>query len=263
MSPLLELILDQKQLQTHYQPIVRCNTGNHPFAFVECLIRGPKGTNLEIPDVLFEYARRKHVESTLDMLALRCFLSEMTWLCGLQFSVNFHASTLSRDRVISSKIIGELQNADISPTRLFVEVIEAVPELNMEHLLYNLAALKEAGCTILLDDFGIGYSNLHLLSKIKPDIVKIDRGLMPYNFQDKHAVACFKAAVKCGEAMAKQVLAEGIETRQQLELVEDLGVDLAQGYYFSKPLSLNDVQEWLWSFTDESKAAVMQSMSVA
>jgi EAL domain-containing protein (putative c-di-GMP-specific phosphodiesterase class I) len=262
MSALLERVLDPKQLQTHYQPVVRCGTGNYPFAFVECLIRGPKGTNLEIPDVLFEYARRKHVEATLDMLALRCFLSEMSWLCGLQFSVNFHASTLSRDRVISSRIIGELQEAGIVPQRLYIEVIETVPELNLDHLLYNLSRLKEAGCTILLDDFGAGYSNLHLLRHIRPDIVKIDRGLMPYDFRDHHSITCLSAAVKCGQAMASRVLVEGVETRQQLQLAEDLEVDYAQGFYFSKPLSLGEVQDWLWSFTDESNQAA-QPLSVA
>jgi EAL domain-containing protein (putative c-di-GMP-specific phosphodiesterase class I) len=261
MSGLLELVMDPRRLQTNYQPIVRCGSTNYPVAFVECLIRGPKGTNLEVPDVLFEYSRRKHVEASLDMVALRCFLSEMKWLCRLPFSVNFHASTLSLDRMAASRIIGELQEAGIFPHRLYVEVIETVPELNLDHFLFNLSVLKQAGCTILLDDFGNGYSNLNLLRYIRPDIVKIDRGLLPYNFRDEHAVACFNAAIKCAQTVTAEVLVEGIETSQQLQASEDLRIDYAQGFYFSKPVSAVEVQDWLWSLTDQASDVSSRSKS--
>jgi EAL domain-containing protein (putative c-di-GMP-specific phosphodiesterase class I) len=246
MSRLLELALDRNELQTRYQPIVDCRRAGTPTAMVECLIRGPRGTNLFNPQVLFEYARRKRVEHTLDVLAFRCFLGELSWFCDLPFSVNFHASTLSRDGGIVAQILSLLQDSGIAAHLLHIELIESAPEIDVSVLMRNLNDLRQARVQIALDDFGVAYANLRLLDIIRPEIVKIDRSFLPADASGLSAPSCFSAALQCAHTMGARVVAEGVETAEQLAYVRSLEVDYAQGFYFERPMEVGQLQKWLW-----------------
>ena len=248
MSRLLELALDPNQLQAKYQPIVDCRRAETPIVMVECLIRGPRDTNLFNPQVLFEYARRKHVEHTLDLLAFHCFLGELSWACDIPFSVNFHASTLSRDREIVAQILSLLQESGVPAHLLHIELIESAPEIDVSVLISNLNELRQAGVQIALDDFGVAYANLRLLDMVRPEIVKIDRSLLPASAPDPSAPSCFLAAVKCSQTMKAKTVAEGIETAEQLAYVRSLEVDYAQGFYFDRPMGISQLQNRLWQY---------------
>ena len=249
MSRLLKLALDPRQLQAKYQPIVDCRCVGTPIVMVECLIRGPRDTNLFNPQVLFEYARRKRVEHMFDLLAFHCFLSELSWACDIPFSVNFHASTLSRDRGVVSQILSLLQQAGGPAHLLHIELIESIPEINVSMLISNLAELRQAGVQIALDDFGVAYANLHLLDIVRPEIVKIDRSLLPTSVPDPSVPSCFLAAVKCCQIMRVKTVAEGVETAEQLAYVRSLEVDYAQGFYFDRPMDISQLQSRLWQYT--------------
>jgi EAL domain-containing protein (putative c-di-GMP-specific phosphodiesterase class I) len=245
MSRLMDLALDPKQLHPRYQPIVDCQDPLTPIVTLECLIRGPQGTNLFNPAVLFEYARRKRFEHTLDLLAFRCFLGELSWLCDVPFSINFHASTLSHDREVVQQVLVPMREAGINPGRMHIELIESTPEINVGLLLQNLADLRKAGVRLALDDFGVAHANLHLLGIVQPEIVKIDRSLLPVDDSDRNAV-CFLAAVRSARTVGARIVAEGIETASQFEYVRSLGVTYAQGFYFHKPLEFNELEDGLY-----------------
>ena len=242
MSRLMDLALDPKQLQLNYQPIVDCQAPHTPIAGLECLIRGPRGTNLFSPQVLFEYARRRRFEHTLDMLAFRCFVRELSWLCDVPFSINFHASTLSRDREIVEQILFSLLEASIDPCRLQIELIESAPEINLGLLVRNLSDLRQRGVRFALDDFGVAHSNLRLLSIVQPEIVKIDRSLLPSDVSGID-VACFLSALESARGVGANIVAEGIETISQLEFVRSLGVPYAQGFYFHRPINFQELEK--------------------
>jgi EAL domain-containing protein (putative c-di-GMP-specific phosphodiesterase class I) len=246
MSGLKDLALDPRQLQTRYQPIFRCAGETSPLAFAECLLRGPKGTNLESPLVLFEYARRKCFEIELDLLAFRCFLVELSAVSGLQFSVNFHASTLSRDGSCAQRILSELERAGVLAALLHIEIIEAVDLTNLEALLANLAELRVHGVKIALDDFGVAHSNLQLLGVVRPELIKIDRTILPGPANPSATPACFAAAVECARSVGAEIVAEGVETIDQLAFVRTFGIEYAQGFYFEKPITISQLEERLW-----------------
>jgi EAL domain-containing protein (putative c-di-GMP-specific phosphodiesterase class I) len=215
---------------------------------VECLIRGPRNTNLFNPQVLFEYARRKRVEHALDLLAFRCFLGELSRTCDMPFSVNFHASTLSRDREVVAQILSLLQASGVPARFLHIELIESVPAINVSMLVRNLNDLRQGGVQIALDDFGVAYANLHLLDIVRPEIVKIDRSLLPAGATDPAAPTCFLAAVKCAQIIGARSVAEGVETAEQLAYVRSLEVDYAQGFYFDRPMEISQLQNRLWQY---------------
>src|SRR5437764_6091763 len=144
MSRLTELALDPNQLQLNYQPIVDCQELLTPIDWLECLVRGPLGTNLFSPRVLFEYARRKRFEHTLDLLAFRCFVRELSWLCDVPFSINFHASTLSRAREIVQHILFPLLEAGVDPNRLQIELLESAADLDVGLLVRKLHDLRQS-----------------------------------------------------------------------------------------------------------------------
>jgi EAL domain-containing protein (putative c-di-GMP-specific phosphodiesterase class I) len=252
MSRLTELALDPKQLLLNYQPIVDCQDLHTPIDWLECLIRGPGGTNLFSPRVLFEYARKKRFEHTLDLLAFRCFVRELSWLCDVPFAINFHPSTLSRDREIVQHILFPLLEAGVDPSRLQIELIESAPEIDVELLVRNLNDLRQSGVRFALDDFGVGHANLRLLSIVRPEIVKIDRSLLPSDDSGMNA-PCFLAAVESARSVGANIVAEGIETARQLEFVRSLGVPFAQGFYFYRPGNFQELEKRLSS--KESQAA--------
>lgn len=247
MSRLATLALDPRQLHPRYQPIVDCQDPLTPIVSLECLIRGPQNTNLFDPQVLFEYARRKHFEHTLDLLSYRCFLGELSWLCDVPFSINLHATTLSHDREVVQQILDPLHESGIAPERLNIELIESVPEINVNLLVQNLDDLRAAGVKLAVDDFGVAYANLHLLGLVQPEIVKIDRSLLPVNGSDRKATACFLAAVRSARTLGARIVAEGVETRSQFEFVRSLGVTYAQGYFFHKPLEFRELEDRIHS----------------
>lgn len=245
MSRLMDMVLDRHQLETRYQPIVSCRPG-HRTAKVECLLRGPQGTNLRSPQVMFEYARRRRIESSLDLLALRLFLADLSWLCDLPFTVNLHASTLSRNRAIVDDILEILQAHSVRAGLLQIELVEAAPEIDEAVLRQNVRQLRDAGITMALDDFGTAYANLHLMDVLQPEIIKIDKSLLPVNPGTSDTSSCFLAAVRCGQTVGAEIVAEGVETEAQLEYVRQLGVEYAQGFFFSRPMDIQALQGWLW-----------------
>lgn len=241
----MDLALDPKQLQLNYQPIVDCQDPHTPIEGLECLIRGPRDTNLFSPLVLFEYARRKRFEHTLDLLAFRCFVRELSWLCDVPFSINFHTSTLSRDREIVEQILFPLAEAGIDPSRLQIELIESAPEINAGALVRNLSDLRQKGVRFALDDFGVAHSNLRILSIVQPEIVKIDRGLLPRDGSRADA-ACFLSALESARGVGANIVAEGIETISQLEFVRFLGITYAQGFYFHRPINFQELEKRIY-----------------
>ena len=163
-------------------------------------------------------------------------------MCDVPFSINFHASTLSRDREIVQQILFPLLEASIDPSRLQIELIESAPEINVGFLVRNLSDLRQRGVRFALDDFGVAHSNLRLLSIVQPEIVKIDRSLLPSDVSGTD-VACFLAALESARSVGANIVAEGIETISQLEFVRSLGVTYAQGFYFHRPINFQELEK--------------------
>lgn len=132
----------------------------------------------------------------------------------------------------------------ISGSNLELEITESSLVENSETVMNVLNQIKERDINISLDDFGTGYSSLSYLAEFPIDILKIDRSFVSKIGEAKQD-AIVSAMVAMGKAMGMKVVAEGIETEQQLDFLRQLGCDIAQGYLFSKPLPEQQATEFL------------------
>ncbi|MFK5881507.1 MAG: EAL domain-containing protein [Sulfurospirillum sp.] len=124
----------------------------------------------------------------------------------------------------------------VSPTNLAIEITETSLMRNIEENAKILSEIKKMGITICMDDFGTGYSSLNYLIQLPIDNIKIDKTFVDVIFSGKKELEMIKAIVSISDNFNFHTIAEGIETKEQEEILKNLGVDLGQGYYFSKPL---------------------------
>jgi EAL domain-containing protein (putative c-di-GMP-specific phosphodiesterase class I) len=239
---LLDTILEAGRLSVVFQPIFQVGD-NVPGLFgLECLIRGPRGTNAERPVVLFEYVRRKRAEAAVDRACIKTALAEAGRLPGQpRMSLNVHASTLGRDPGFPDFLLGRAQEAGITTARLVVEIVEHAPPLDVPAFRRALEALREAGVTIALDDVGLGQSNYKMILDVRPQIYKLDRYLVSGAWADPYRQVILDSLVRMVRRLEARAVAEGVENRRELIAVEAAGIDLVQGFLFARPLSASDL----------------------
>ena len=130
--------------------------------------------------------------------------------------------------------------AGIKPTELELEITESVLLQDVDKTLVELKALKEAGVSLSIDDFGTGYSSLSYLKRFPIDTIKIDRSFVQDLHQDTDDAAICAAILAMSQQLGLNVVAEGVETREQLEFLRRHNCDHIQGYICSKPLPASE-----------------------
>jgi EAL domain-containing protein (putative c-di-GMP-specific phosphodiesterase class I) len=236
---LLDTLLEPGRLSVVFQPIFEVGVARPHLYAVESLIRGPRGTNAERPTVLFEYVRRKRAEAIVDRACVAAALAEASRLVGIpRLSLNVHAATLGRDGGFPTFVLERARAFGIDPTRLIVEIVEhSPPLLDVPSVRGALGALREAGVAIALDDVGLGHSNYKMMLDVRPDIYKLDRYLVDNASNDPYRQVILDSLARMVRRLEARAVAEGVETAQELVAVEAAGIDLVQGFYFSRPLT--------------------------
>lgn len=138
-----------------------------------------------------------------------------------------------------------MQKHEVSGEQLEMEVTESALASSEQLAIRNLNGLRELGCKIAIDDFGTGYSSLSSLKKFPLDRLKIDRSFVQDLGQDANADAIIEAIVALAKTLGMGVIAEGVETQQQVKALLKKGCREAQGYYYSKPLLASDFREYV------------------
>jgi EAL domain-containing protein (putative c-di-GMP-specific phosphodiesterase class I) len=208
------------------QPIVRLR--DRALVGYELLVRGPRGTVLMKPDGLF------HQAQALDVLLETDFLVFVQALgCrprGIRCFVNLFGSTVER---FFQQVVEELERHDLRT--IVLEVNERFPPSRWASLRDALDPLRERGLKVALDDVGAGFSNLDMVVDLRPDIVKIDRFFIENIFTSKESVERVEHIVQLAKKLGMDVIAEGVETEQQVALLEEKGVIFGQGHLFGRP----------------------------
>jgi EAL domain-containing protein (putative c-di-GMP-specific phosphodiesterase class I) len=236
-TTLLDTILEPGRLSVVFQPIFEVG-GERPELFgLECLIRGPRGTNAERPPVLFEYVRRKRAEAATDRACVATALREAGGLPGTpRLSLNVHASTLGRDPGFPAFALAHAEKAGIETRRLTVEVVEHAPPLDVPDFRRALEELREAKVAVALDDVGLGQSNYKMILDVHPDIYKLDRYLVAGAFHDSYRQIILDSLARMVRRLEARAVAEGVEDSQELVAVQSAGIELVQGFYFARPM---------------------------
>ncbi len=242
--------LDNNEFRLHYQPLVDLHTGH--ISGVEALVRWYHPTKGIIPPGSFiPIAEDTGMISALDAWVLneacrQVKLWQEVFNRDLTVSVNLSTKNF-RLHDLADKVLATLENTGLMPTCLKLEITESVLMDNLEAGLNQLQRLREAGIGLQIDDFGTGYSSLSYLHQLPLDSLKIDRSFI-WQLDDAKKNkngAIVQTIISLARSLSLSVVAEGIETEEQLRVLETLGCDYGQGFLFAKPLPAPELESLL------------------
>ena len=266
----LQEIFSKESLEAHFQPIVSLR--KKTITGYEGLIRGldPASGALIPPLELFHEASQSGHTLELDRLCRKKVMESFGPMrarnpdCFL--SLNFEAAVIDQGVVGSGFLNRQVEAAGLPPSSIALEIIESnVKELSQ--LQKFIQVYRNYGFLIALDDVGAGHSNLNRIPLLKPDILKVDRYLVQNIQGDFYKQEVFKSLVSLSHKIGALTLAEGIETQEEALTVMELGVDMIQGYYFSKPRPLGDVDgravgARIGDITQKYKESLLQKIKI-
>ncbi|MCM1166199.1 MAG: bifunctional diguanylate cyclase/phosphodiesterase [Lachnospiraceae bacterium] len=236
------------QFELYYQPKVSFKTGD--ILGVEALIRWHHPVKGFIPPCDFiPLAEQFGIITKIDEWGLvtackQCKQWQDMGLPPVKVSVNMSQAQFDRTDVYAS-VVRALEVTGLEPRYLEIEVTETMAMTDVERTVNVLGRIHALGVSISMDDFGTGYSSLASLKTIPFDVLKIDRSLVCDLSENDASRRITGAIVAMGKALRMVVLAEGVETNEQRKFLGEIGCDLAQGYYFSKPLPASEIETML------------------
>jgi len=224
-------LIVSRQLTTAFQPIIQLLPSTQVRAY-EALIRGPPGTDLASPAMLFNLAGRANLVGELDRACCEC---------AVDSAVGLPEGTLLFANVLPALIndphfrAGIIERTHLTPTRIVLEVNEGVAVRSYDVLAKGIAELRSNGIRVAVDDLGSGHTNLDQVLRLKPDFLKLDISLIRDIHHSPVKQALIESVVAMGRAVGATVIAEGIEDSEERDALISLGVAWGQGYLFAKP----------------------------
>ena len=249
----LKLALRKKnELILYFQPKV--DIRKNKVSGVEALIRWnhPK-KGILTPYHFIDIAEKGGIINLIDSYVLKYVIKTLKkwkndeYLKNLSIAVNISANKFLEPGFIN-EIKTLIHKYEIDPNKLQIEITETLSIQNFAYTITVLNQIKNLGIEIALDDFGTGYSSLNYLKEIPFDILKIDQTFVRDLLKNEDDIVITKMIVEISKILKKQNVAEGVETKEILEIVKNLGVEIIQGYYFSKPLPENKLKEFILNF---------------
>ena len=239
--------IESNQLVLHYQP--KITVGGHEVSGIEALVRWQHPElGLLNPDRFIPLVEQTDLIDELTDWVVQHALSEMGTLGSrfetLNLSVNVSARNLARSD-FARQVLHRIKKAATEPSRLTVEVTETSLMADPERAAASLLEMSRAGVRISIDDFGSGQTSLGLLANLPIAELKIDRSFI----QDIHVnpanAAIVRSMVELGHQLDLVVVAEGVETSDELDVVTATGCDVVQGYFYARPMPSDQLATWL------------------
>jgi polar amino acid transport system substrate-binding protein len=239
--------IEQKEFFLQFQPII--GACSHKMVGCEALIRWQHPVKgLLNPLRFIPLAEEIGLIIKIGDFVLEEAMRHMgKWLAvnpGFYVAVNVSAIQFLSHK-LSERLLELMNKYAIPPANLVIELTESAFISDFIYLTKTLNTLKKYGIRISLDDFGTGYSSLSYLKKLPIDNLKIDRAFLDDVLVDETARAMLKSIIALAKNLSLSITVEGVETKEQLDLLEKYGCDRLQGYYFSKPLSAEELEKWL------------------
>ncbi|PWI32475.1 PAS domain S-box protein [Vibrio albus] len=239
LSRKLHLAIENDRLSLAYQPKVDISTGQ--IDGMEALLRWDDAELGMISPVEFIPVAEKYKMMTLlgnwVVMAvckqLNRWENEQKSFNG-RVAINLSVQQIEHPRFYE-QLLSILNSENISPYKIELEVTESMLVSDPDKIMVLFSRLKSVGFNISIDDFGTGYSSLSYLSKLRVDTLKIDKCFIEEITVDKHEQTIVKSIIELGHNLGLSVIAEGVETTEQLNYLSSLGCDTAQGYLFYKP----------------------------
>ncbi len=248
----LRTAIVRSKLAVYFQPIMDTKT-QAPVA-VEALVRWPDetGKGMIMPSEFIPLAEHTGLIVPLGELVLREAFRAMKTLprvgaLPLNLAVNLSVRQLSSLSFVDD-VLATLDAESFPATRLHFELTETAALSEGQLIGEQLRRLKKAGASIAIDDFGVGYSSLSRLRQMPVDMLKIDASFIRDMIEDPDDAAIANAVVSLGRALNMRVVAEGVERLDQQKALESWGCNLMQGYLYSRPVPIDELNTWLRQF---------------
>ena len=237
---LIHLIVAE-EIHSVFEPLVEIRTGS--LLGYEALSRGPKGTSWESPAKLFRVAEGIDLLFELDCLCRRSALRSVAGKLPSSAALFLNClPSAIRDPSFSGPHLAQtLEVCGLDPRRVVLEISEQESIENQATFLEAVDFYRNLGIRIALDDVGSGYASMAAVLDIKPDVIKIDLTLIRSVDQDPARQELVNTLNHLAQKIGAVVIAEGIETREELEALQRIGVPYGQGYLFGHPCDIDHV----------------------
>lgn len=247
MQKALTNCLINEEIQVYYQPIYNLTT--RKIRGFEALMRWQSSEfGMVSPVEFIPYAEENMMILEMGLWIIEKSIQDIITLnqdYQEAFTININVSAI---QLRSSKFIKYLESLiykySIYPGLIELEITENVLIESMKNGVEILDRLKELGVTIALDDFGTGYSSISYLQQLPIDVLKIDRSFIK-EIHDEKEVAIIKSIVEMASQYKREIIAEGVETRKQFELVKEMGCGFGQGYLFAQPMPIEELKHFI------------------
>ncbi|MCX7208150.1 MAG: EAL domain-containing protein [Proteobacteria bacterium] len=236
------------EFEVHYQPMVTLATGE--VCCAEALLRWQRQNGSKIsPELFIGYAEENGQIGLLTQFVLEKVITDLAQLANqdIPISVNLAGSDLASPMFVEN-LTALCKKHQLAPNRIELEITERSLVLG-QSAIEVITCLRQAGHVILIDDFGTGYSSLSYLHNLPVDILKIDKSFVQAlgSGAATHHVASH--IVQMAKALGLSVVAEGIETTEQAEILKEMGVEWGQGWLYAKAMPFAELRQFLQGST--------------
>ena len=244
----IEEALRNDEFLVYYQP--KYSLKEHRFISCEALARWNSSKyGFLTPAMFIDKAESAGLISLIDNFIFEKALQELSQQIRrgrrvLPVSVNFSIYEFYSQGFID-QVVSLLDKYKIPPALVEIEITETTSQANQFLSISIIKKLKDLGIRVLMDDFGVGYSGIDNLRKIPFDAIKIDKSFADLILEDKKTESIVDMIIKLGHVNDIEVIIEGVDNQAQVDLLDQLGVDTIQGFYYSKPMPLLDYDNFL------------------
>ncbi len=245
----LRRAIDHGEFIPYYQPQVDLRSGQ--VVGMEALVRwkSPDGAMIAPGEFIPIAEETGLIDGICDFMLTECARQNRAWqdqgLSAIPVAVNVSGRQFQSTKRLMSALDAALDQSGLPPHYLEIELTESSAMRDADSAIAVVQQLREKGISTAIDDFGTGYSSLSVLKRFPISKLKIDRSFVMDIISDPNDAAIVDAIIAMARALRMKVIAEGVEQRQHLEFLRNLGCDQIQGYYFSRPLPATEMERLL------------------
>ncbi len=238
---LLQDAITRRDISPVFQPVFDLATGD--MIGMEALSRGPRGSEFESGETLFSLAERTELLIPLERVCRqRSLEAAASANTQRQIFINLSPAAASDPEFLGRLFLDQVTALGLSPDRIVLEITERTYAVYEGLFREVLSRFRQQNFRIAVDDVGTGYSNLTSLAEIEPDYLKFDNVFVRGIDRRRTKQDLLEALLSFARKMKTQVIAEGIETREELKVLQNLGVPYGQGFLLARPMPLAEIE---------------------
>ena len=244
----LERAIANGEFIAYYQP--KFNVNKKEIVSCEALARWNSPTKgILAPGMFIDKAEQFGLISTIDLRIFECALKDLSDSIKkgrrvVPVSSNFSLYEFFSHSFLDT-IINLIEQYQVPPRLVEIEITETTSQVNQFLSVSVIKKLKEYGIRVLMDDYGVGYSQISTLNSIPFDAIKIDKSFADLMLDDEKTRSIVKFLIELGHTNNLEVIIEGVEKKEQVDMLKKMHIDTIQGFYYSKALSFKDFNEFL------------------